>query len=114
MVASVASVPAFPLPRAPDARRVLLVEDDPTHARLISECVRSSGAQVELADTCRAAKRALAAETFDLVLLDAGLPDGNGLEIQEWLIGRRDPSPVVFVTSDDLAEHAVRSLRSGA
>jgi DNA-binding NtrC family response regulator len=97
-----------------EAARILLVEDDPTHALLMTERLRSMASRIEHVPTCRDARRALDREDFDLVLLDLGLPDGSGFDLQGWLAERRDERAVVFVTSDDLAEHAVRALRSGA
>ena len=64
--------------------------------------------------TCAAAIDALREREFDLVMLDVDRPDGNGFEIHEWLLGQPASPPVIFVTADDLAEHAVEAVKSGA
>jgi len=95
-------------------RRVLLVEDDGAHAILMRESLKRLSATVDHARTRAAAVNALEEGRFDVVVLDAGLPDGSGFEIQRWLRERGDASPIIFVTSDDLAEHAVEAVRAGA
>lgn len=94
--------------------RMLLVEDDAAHALLMRETLESLGGCIEHARTQTAALAALERRTFDVVVLDAGLPDGSGFEIQARIRSREGAPPIVFVTSDDLAEHAVEALRAGA
>lgn len=94
--------------------RVLLVEDDTAHALLMRETLETLGGRIEHARTQAAALAALERRAFDVVVLDAGLPDGSGFEIQARICSREEPPPIVFVTSDDLAEHAVDALRAGA
>jgi two-component system response regulator PilR (NtrC family) len=93
---------------------VLVVEDDPAHALLIEAAIQDLVGEVTTVRTRAEALRALALSCFDLVLIDAGLPDGSGFDLQTPIAALRDPPPIVFVTSDDLAEHAVRALRAGA
>ncbi|MCP4036076.1 MAG: DNA-binding response regulator [bacterium] len=95
--------------------RFLLVEDDPSHVILMREHLSPHGAEVENVNTVAGAIRILGREQpYDLVLLDQDLPDGHGFEVQEFLCARSDAPPVIFVTSDDQAEHAVRAMQSGA
>lgn len=94
--------------------RVLIVEDDLSHARLMLSSLRDLGCELVHAGTQEAAIRLLKEDEYDVVLLDMGLPDGNGFELQQWLSDNALSSSIVFVTADDLAEHAVRAVRSGA
>lgn len=95
--------------------RFLLVEDDPSHVILMREQLSPHGAEVENVNTVAGAIRVLGQEcSYDLVLLDQDLPDGYGFEVQEFLCSRGDAPPVIFVTSDDQAEHAVRAMQGGA
>lgn len=100
--------------RSRQTTRLLLVEDDPTHGELLRTRLGELSAQIEIVRTCEAAARALAAEQFDTVVLDVGLPDGSGFELQDLVRQRGNALPVVFVTSDDMAEHAVEAMRAGA
>ncbi len=94
--------------------RMLLVEDDAAHALLMRETLEGLGGRIEHARTQTAALAALERREFDVLVLDAGLPDGSGFEIQARLRSRAHAPPIVFVTSDDLAEHAVEAVRAGA
>lgn len=94
--------------------QLLLVEDDPTHAFLIQERLLDCAERVEHAATRAEAVRALSREAFDLVVLDLGLPDGSGLDLQRWMRDRGVAPPIVFVTADDRVEQAVEAVRAGA
>lgn len=93
--------------------RFLLVEDDPTHALLMSQCLEDL-AEIEHAATHADALCALERGGVDLVLLDAGLPDGSGFDLHSRIAGQLDAPAVIFVTSDDLVEHGVEAVRLGA
>ncbi len=67
------------------ARRILLVEDHATTAALMARLLRKRGHEVQLAATKASALAIAREETFDLVISDLGLPDGNGYEVMEAL-----------------------------
>ena len=95
--------------------KLLLVEEDASHAVMMTEQLTELGAEVVAVDTVAAAIRLLATGyVFDLAVLDQDLPDGTGFEVQEFLSKRSNPPPVLFVTSDDHAEHAVLAMKRGA
>ncbi|MFZ9913710.1 MAG: ATP-binding protein [Phycisphaerales bacterium] len=62
-------------------RRVLVVDDAPDAARLLSHHLKVLGCDVEVAETLGAARLALASRTFDLVITDRHLPDGSGTDL---------------------------------
>ena len=94
--------------------RILLVEDD----RMIGESVRSAlrqeGHAVDWMRDGRAADAALSSESFDLVLLDLGLPQRDGLEVLRALRDRKDTTPVIILTARDAVADRVRGLDAGA
>jgi two-component system CheB/CheR fusion protein len=61
--------------------KILLVEDHADSARSLARLLRSLGYEVRNADGYRSAMAAAAAERFDLLLCDIGLPDGNGCDL---------------------------------
>lgn len=75
--------------------RVLLVEDDPTVCRAAERYLTHRGHElVAIAGTCR---HALAdVRTFDCVLMDVDLPDGNGVDVARQLLERGTTNVVVF------------------
>lgn len=94
--------------------RLLIVEDDPSTAVLITQALAALGIRPQIVSNCRDAERALFRGQFACVVIDLGLPDGNGLEVHQSLAGRRDPPPIVFVSADDQAASASRVLGAGA
>lgn len=90
--------------------RILLVEDDDRVARALTGALRRSGYEVRRAATAAAA---LAAPPADLVLLDLGLPDRDGIEVCRQLRARGGV-PVIAVTARGDEADRVRGLRSGA
>ena len=67
--------------------RVLVVEDDPTLARALGINLRARGYQVDLTSGGAQALRAAAANHPDVVLLDLGLPDMDGVDVIAGLRG---------------------------
>jgi two-component system response regulator PilR (NtrC family) len=97
----------------PDAR-VLIVDDEPDLVELVALTLDRMGLTHAGAGTLRDAQRLLLAETFDLVLCDMRLPDGNGLDLLEWLQARRPGVPCAVITAHGNIETAVRALKLGA
>ncbi len=95
-------------------RRILIVEDDPTHALLMRKRLREMGGRSTHAEGCGQALEYLRTSRYDAVILDVGLPDGDGFEIHDWIQQQPKSPPVVFVTSDDMVEHAVTAVQTGA
>jgi two-component system KDP operon response regulator KdpE len=101
--------------------RILLVEDDELNRALI-RIILARAADPELrtarlveAGSLSAARAALAEAPFDLVLLDAGLPDGDGLSLASDIAdaaGSRRPA-VVALTGDAAPESRTRALAAG-
>ncbi|MFP3988173.1 response regulator transcription factor [Streptomyces sp. E11-3] len=90
--------------------RVLLVEDDNEFADALSTALRRHGHDVLRADS---GAQALAAGPADLVLLDLGLPDMDGIEVLRRL-RERSQAGVIAVTARGEERHRVLGLRSGA
>jgi DNA-binding response OmpR family regulator len=94
--------------------RVLLVEDDSMIADAIATALRQDGHAVDRVGDGAAATTALSTGGFDLVLLDLGLPRGDGLGVLRAARARHDATPVIIITArDDLASR-VAGLDAGA
>jgi CheY-like chemotaxis protein/HPt (histidine-containing phosphotransfer) domain-containing protein len=91
--------------------RLLLVEDDPISCGFMSAALGALPAQVDTADSIRAA---LAREdVYDLWLLDANLPDGHGTELLAHLRARLPGTPALAHTADDSPALQARLLQAG-
>jgi len=94
---------------------VLLVEDNPGDARLIRELVRDHPAlRVIAVDTLAAALTQLADPSMDLVLLDLGLPDSQGVDTVTRLVHDHPALPVIVVTGQEDDALAQATATAGA
>ncbi len=75
--------------------RILHVEDDPDLTRIVRAAL-SEFADVDVARGLREARERLAGASYDVVVLDVGLPDGSGLELEP-LLARAAAGPIPFV-----------------
>ncbi len=96
------------------SQRVLLVEDDASLARSIVEGLSDEGFDVSHAADGDAAREALRAGRWDLVILDWWLPGPDGLEVLSGHRGEGGTTPVLFLTARDAVSDRVRGLDGGA
>ncbi len=94
--------------------RVLLVEDDRMIAKGMETALRQEGYAVDAMGDGRSAAEALRTSRFDLVLLDLGLPQRDGIEVLRELRGRGDSTPVIIVTARDDVRNRIEGLDAGA
>jgi DNA-binding response OmpR family regulator len=94
--------------------RVLLVEDDRMIAKGLETALRQEGYAVDAVSDGRSAAEALRTSRFDLVLLDLGLPQRDGIDVLRELRGRRDSTPVIIVTARDDVRNRIEGLDAGA
>ncbi|MCK2184667.1 response regulator [Halomonas getboli] len=94
--------------------RLLVIEDDPLIARSLEHALAPLGNTIDVFATCAEARAALRHDRFDLILLDLGLPDGDGLELLAELRGRGDTTPVLILTARDAIDDRVSGLDLGA
>ena len=91
--------------------RILLVEDHPTLGGSIVEFLRRAGHTADWAQTLADARLFLAGTAYDLMLLDLGMPDGDGLEL---LAEKPDRLPALVLTARGELNDRVEGLDRGA
>lgn len=94
--------------------RLLAVEDEPELGVLLRDALRRGGFAVDLAMNIGAAEDHLAVAGYDAMILDLGLPDGDGLGLLRSLRRRGSALPILVLTARDAAEDRVTGLDSGA
>src|SRR5262245_47434649 len=94
--------------------RVLVVEDNEELAQLLAGGLRSAGFEVDLLATLDEAQAVLGNTRYAALILDLGLPDGDGLSIVRQLRRRNDPIPVLVLTARGGIHDRVTGLRVGA
>src|SRR3984957_705351 len=93
---------------------VLIVDDEPDLCELLSITLQRMELSPRTANTVAVAQRLLKTERFDLCLTDMQLPDGDGLELVEWMQQHTQSVPVAVITAHGNMETAVRALKAGA
>ncbi|MEV6634064.1 response regulator transcription factor [Actinoplanes sp. NPDC051470] len=101
--------------RRPDGGpvRVLVVDDEPTLAELLSMALRYEGWDVRSAGDGMTAVRTARDFRPDAVVLDMMLPDIDGLEVLRRLRGETPDVPVLFLTAKDSVEDRITGLTAG-
>lgn len=94
--------------------QVLLVEDDAAIVDALMDLLQGEGFSVRSCATQNAACQALAAETFDIALLDITLPQGNGFAVCAAAREVAPEMPVIFLTASDDEYSTVAGLDMGA
>jgi DNA-binding response OmpR family regulator len=94
--------------------RILVVEDDPVLSDGLKVGLGLSGATVDAVATCADACAALAASTFDAVVLDLMLPDGSGLDVLADIRSTGNKTPVLLLTALDEVSDRIKGLDTGA
>ena len=92
--------------------KILLVEDDAALRGALEELLCREGYDVVKASNVRSAREGLDA-TADLVILDVGLPDGDGVELCRSWRSEGIQTPILFLTAKDEEMDVVRGLDSG-
>jgi DNA-binding response OmpR family regulator len=94
--------------------RLLLIEDDMMIGESVLDLLRAEGYAVDWVKDGEMADTALDSETYDLVLLDLGLPRRDGLTVLRRLRARKDRTPVLITTARDAVAQRVEGLDMGA
>ncbi|MGA8390699.1 MAG: response regulator transcription factor [Burkholderiaceae bacterium] len=94
--------------------RLLLVEDDAMIGETVLQVLRAEHYAVDWVRDGNMAEEALRTESYDLVLLDLGLPRRSGLEVLRALRARRNVVPVMVATARDAVGDRIAGLDAGA
>jgi DNA-binding response OmpR family regulator len=94
--------------------RLLLVEDNPRLAGLIRDGLQGQGFAVDWCGTIDGAETALQVNDYDLLLLDLGLPDGDGLELLRTIRRGKATTPILILTARGGLDDRVSGLDAGA
>lgn len=94
--------------------RILIVEDDVVLARALKNWLEWERLQVTCAITAANARRIIAEEEVDMILSDLRLPDGDGIELLEWMKKNKFRIPLIIMTQHAEVSSAIRAMKAGA
>ncbi|MDZ4786402.1 MAG: response regulator transcription factor [bacterium] len=94
-------------------KSILLIEDDSSLGATLKERLEKEDFKVSWAKLKSEAEDLISRFKFDLVILDIGLPDGNGFDIAK-KIKTKDTTPFIFVTAMNTAEYRLTGYELGA
>ena len=110
--------PGFICPSSPRCHhgwvRLLVVEDDEALGQILVRGLTEDGYAVDLETTSAGATHAVSTSDFDLVVLDLGLPDGDGVTLCRRLRAGENRVPVLMLTARDGLSDKVAGLDAGA
>ena len=109
-----AGQPAPQLARRSQSARILVVDDDPWIADVVTEQLRLEGFLADASTDSSHVMGRLEAVPFDLVILDIGMPSPNGLELLESIQLRYPHLPVLMLTACGETEMAIQAMQEGA
>src|ERR1700733_4065136 len=94
--------------------RILVVEDEKRISDFLSRGLESAGYAVDLAGDGQNAIDMVHATEYDLIILDLGLPDMDGLEVLQKIRNRKASPPVLILSARDQVDDRVKGLEGGA
>ncbi len=109
-----ATITRLPFLNTMNKPAVLIVDDEPDLLELVSLTLSRMSLETRTAADVASAQRLLKSQRFDLCLTDMRLPDGDGLELVEWIQEHHADVPVAVITAHGNVQSAVRALKLGA
>ncbi|GKS09321.1 DNA-binding response regulator [Paenibacillus chitinolyticus] len=96
------------------SQKILVIEDEPTLARLLSYNLTQEGYETKVVDHGGDGLQAAMQQPYDLIILDVMLPGLNGFEVLSKLRQKGNATPVVILTARNAEEEVVQGLKHGA
>lgn len=94
--------------------RLLLIEDEPLTIRMLAKGLREQAYAVDVAESAHAASALVVDHDYDLIVLDLGLPDVDGLTLCRRIRDAGTTAPILILTARDAVDSRIAGLDSGA
>lgn len=96
-----------------ETAKILIVEDDPQMQRFLQVLLKGHSYQVDCAGSAQAGLAQMAKNSADIILLDLGLPDLDGLELVQ-RVRESSAAPIIVISARELEDDKVKALDNGA
>jgi DNA-binding response OmpR family regulator len=94
--------------------RLLLIEDEPLTIHMLAKGLREQAYAVDVAENAHAAETLVVDHDYDLIVLDLGLPDADGLTLCRRIRDAGTTAPILILTARDAVDSRIAGLDSGA
>lgn len=93
---------------------ILVIEDDPSVRTLVKTVLQKNDNQVDIAETASGGKEQASDNVYDVIVLDLGLPDGDGFEVCKKMRDKSITTPVLILSAEQETDVKIKCLRVGA
>lgn len=93
---------------------VLVIEDDPSVQTLVKAVLEKNEYTVDLADTAKSGEDHASQNSYDIIILDLGLPDGDGFDLCKSMRDDDITTPVLILSAEQETDVKIKCLRVGA
>lgn len=93
---------------------ILIIEDDITFSLMLTTWLGKKGFEIKALSSVSDAKRQIESVSYDLILSDLRLPDGDGIDLLKWVKEKQNALPFIMMTSYAEIQTAVQAIKLGA
>lgn len=93
---------------------ILVIEDDPSVRTLVKAVLEHNGNSVETSDSAAEGQSKAVSEDYEMIILDLGLPDGDGYEVCKSIRDQNVTTPVLILSGEQETDVKVKCLKVGA
>lgn len=93
---------------------VLVIEDDPSVRTLVKAVLEKNEYEVDIADTAESGEEHASENSYDIIILDLGLPDGDGFDVCKSMRDQDITTPVLILSAEQETDVKIKCLRVGA
>lgn len=94
--------------------KVLIIEDDPSVRALVQAVLKRNEYDVDTAHTVTNGEELASSDNYEMIVLDLGLPDGDGLELCQTIRDKGITTPILILTAEQETDMKVKCLQLGA
>ena len=93
---------------------ILVVDDEPAYRLVLNQTLKACGHKTETCESGDSAIELLRKNKYDIVLLDYKMPGTSGINVLQWMYGKKMEIPVILITGYGSEEIAVEAWKWGA
>lgn len=94
--------------------KVLIIEDDPSVRALVQAVLKRNEYNVDTAHTVTNGEELASSDNYEMIILDLGLPDGDGLDLCQTIREKGITTPILILTAEQETDMKVKCLQLGA